>query len=800
MELRLHCLVVRAFERRATVAVLQGFWFCLLLCASASAQSISFTEYTIPTPASGLGYIVTGPDAALWFTERGGNKIGRITTSGEINEYAIPTPNAGPIGIASGPDGALWFVESASNKIGRISTSGAIIEYVVPTSGASPERIAAGSDGALWFTEYAANRIGRIDTAGVFIEYSLRNGAGPWDITAGPDQALWFTEANSRSIGRITTSGTVTEYTISPGTGGPNEITNGTDGALWFVSSPAGIGRITTSGVITLLGDSFDDITAGPDGLMWYTGFASSGGVIGQFTLSGPISSFNIPPPNSAGTQSFTITAGPDGAVWFTDYASNLIGRASNVALPPSINAGGIGPVDGSMGTIQPGEWVSIYGANLASSALTWTGNFPTSLGGTSVTINGKSAFLSFVSPSQINLQAPSDTTTGSVPIVVTTAYGKATTMVTLAELVPSFLLLDAKHVAAIIPRPDGSGAYGGGAYDILGPGGTSLGYPTVAAKPGDNVELFGTGFGPTDPAVSAGQAFSSAVPTINPVSVVVNNVGLTPTFAGLTGAGLYQINLTVPSGVGTGDLSIMASVGGVHTPSGVVISLQPGQSTGCANIGGTWNASESGSYTVNIVAPIETDSFMDPINGSGSVTIAQTGCSIQYEAIGESGLIGTNLTPSQLASLTRNGTLSGSNGTATGTAVLIDTVAAAQSGVTITNVSSNLLTATGQVTGTVMTLSETGTFAASGTYSISGQSGSLTITIATSSTATFNWASGVRPAAYTVTRGLQSEVASATSVHLDVVPRPSSSAATRDDVRALLRASLRRALILAGR
>jgi hypothetical protein len=41
---------------------------------------------------------------------------------------------------------------------------------------------------------------------------------------------------------------------------------------------------------------------------------------------------------------------------------------------------------------------------------------------------------------------------------------------VTLAEFAPSFLLRDNKHVAGIIPRSDGSGAYGGGTYDILGP------------------------------------------------------------------------------------------------------------------------------------------------------------------------------------------------------------------------------------------------------------------------------------------------------------------------------------------
>lgn len=257
------------------------------------------------------------------------------------------------------------------------------------------------------------------------------------------------------------------------------------------------------------------------------------------------------------------------------NLASQYLLQIAEPPLLPAIAAGGIVPAFSSAGIIQPGEWVSLYGTNLASGTATWTGNFPTSLGGTSVTINGKAAYLSFVSPGQINLQVPNDTATGSVPVVVTTASGSATATVTLAPFGPSFFLLDNRHVAGLILRSDGSGAYGGGSYDIIGPTGTSLGYGTVAATAGDIVELFGTGFGPTNPAVPAGQAFSGAAPTTNPVTLRINNVSVTPSFAGLSGAGLYQLNLTVPAGLGTGDVPLQAIVGGVQTPSGVVISLQ---------------------------------------------------------------------------------------------------------------------------------------------------------------------------------------------------------------------------------
>jgi len=188
------------------------------------------------------------------------------------------------------------------------------------------------------------------------------------------------------------------------------------------------------------------------------------------------------------------------------------------------VNTGGVVPIYSTVSTIQPGEWVSIYGANFASGTATWTGNFPTSLGGVSVTIDGKSAYLWYVSPTQINLQVPDDAANGSVPVAVSTANGMATATVTLARFAPSFNLLDTKHIAGIIIRSDGSGAYGGGTYDIIGPTGSSLGYPTVAAKAGDIVELFGVGFGPTNPTVPAGAAYVGSAPTTNPVTLSIGN------------------------------------------------------------------------------------------------------------------------------------------------------------------------------------------------------------------------------------------------------------------------------------
>jgi uncharacterized protein (TIGR03437 family) len=308
------------------------------------------------------------------------------------------------------------------------------------------------------------------------------------------------------------------------------------------------------------------------------TGWSNSIGTKGSFTYT-----FDWTPPATAvGNVTMYVAANcgtGTASVTPTDvYLANLVltPGASNSG-GPTITNNGVVPVYSTATTIQPTSWISIYGTNLATATSLWTGNFPTTLGGASVMVNGKSGYLYYSSPTQINLQAPSDTATGSVSVVVTNSSGSATSTVTLAQFGPSFSLLDATHVAGIILRSDGSGSNGAGvnSYDIVGPTGTSLGYKTVAAKAGDSLVLFGVGFGATNPVVPAGQAYSGAAATTNTVNLLINGKSATPAFSGLTSAGLYQFNLTVPAGLGTGDVPLQAMVGGVMTPAGVVVSLR---------------------------------------------------------------------------------------------------------------------------------------------------------------------------------------------------------------------------------
>jgi len=195
--------------------------------------------------------ITAGPDGALWFTNRTGNTIGRITTTGKVKTFS-GTGISAPEGITAGPDGNLWFTTDTTvneDSIGRITTTGTVTTSFLGSTG--PWGITAGPDGALWFTNHTGNTIWRYTTSNQVTSYTAPGISGPQGIAAGPDGAMWFTNHTGNSIGRISATGKVTTYTATT-VSGPAGITAGRDGAMWFTNSTGNsIGRITTAIIST---------------------------------------------------------------------------------------------------------------------------------------------------------------------------------------------------------------------------------------------------------------------------------------------------------------------------------------------------------------------------------------------------------------------------------------------------------------------------------------------------------------------------------------------------------------------
>ena len=70
-----------------------GVFAALIVAVGHPAQPNAQTavEYEVPTAGANPQQIAAGADGALWFTEFGGNAIGRITTSGAITKSPLPT-------------------------------------------------------------------------------------------------------------------------------------------------------------------------------------------------------------------------------------------------------------------------------------------------------------------------------------------------------------------------------------------------------------------------------------------------------------------------------------------------------------------------------------------------------------------------------------------------------------------------------------------------------------------------------------------------------------------------------------
>jgi uncharacterized protein (TIGR03437 family) len=195
---------------------------------------------------------------------------------------------------------------------------------------------------------------------------------------------------------------------------------------------------------------------------------------------------------------------------------------------------------------VAPYGWVSITGSKLATGNRGWTsadfvdGALPQALEGTSVTIGGIPAFVSMVSPSQVTVLAPFGSADGPVPVQVTT-NGTITqsSMAYMQPYSPAVFTSDGDVVIAL--HADST------------PVGTAS-----PAMPGETVTVYGSGFGLTSPAIQNGQVLSGVSTLITLPVFRIGDVNTQPSFAGMTAAGLYQFNITIPASTAHGDIPVV--------------------------------------------------------------------------------------------------------------------------------------------------------------------------------------------------------------------------------------------------
>jgi uncharacterized protein (TIGR03437 family) len=258
----------------------------------------------------------------------------------------------------------------------------------------------------------------------------------------------------------------------------------------------------------------------------------------------------------------------------FRFIASTIIMTATTAFAQPSISTGGV--IDGAgfvVGrAVAPGSLVSIFGTSLSSMLQAGdTVPLSMSLNSTSVTFNGIPAGLYFVSGGQVNAQLPWNLpTTGTVNAVVTSnGVASAAMAVPVNAYAPSIFTANAQGTGyAIAINPDGT---------LAAPNGAIPGLTTHPAKIGDTLILYANGLGPLDSTPANGDSGGATlrntttlpVVTISGTSAQVPFSGLTPQFPGID-----QVNFVVPKVTPGDSLPLLIQIGGVPSPSGVLIAV----------------------------------------------------------------------------------------------------------------------------------------------------------------------------------------------------------------------------------
>ncbi|MCW5981587.1 MAG: hypothetical protein KIT09_26110 [Bryobacteraceae bacterium] len=232
----------------------------------------------------------------------------------------------------------------------------------------------------------------------------------------------------------------------------------------------------------------------------------------------------------------------------------------------------------GAFQTFAAGSWVEIYGRNFSVGDQMWTaGDFtgttaPTKLGGATVTIGGRSAFVNYISPGQVNVQAPSGIGTGPLPIVLTTPTGASAPFTLTAEATKPGLLAPSSF--AIGGTQQIVALFSDGAYVL--PPGAIAGVNSRRARPGDTIIFFGIGFGDVTPNVPAGQIAQRQNALASPVTVSFGGIPATVTYQGLAPnfVGLYQLNVIVPNVAANDAVPLTVTQGGVSIPQSLAIAV----------------------------------------------------------------------------------------------------------------------------------------------------------------------------------------------------------------------------------
>lgn len=278
-----------------------------------------------------------------------------------------------------------------------------------------------------------------------------------------------------------------------------------------------------------------------------------------------------LPRSLGGGAAGAAVVASEPGAAGLIEGSEAVTGTLAANASAPSIAApGGVtNAASGVPGPVAPGEFIAIYGSNLAPSLSSSPGYpYATSLAGTQVILGGQALPLQFVSPGQINALVPFGAAPNGPQALRVLQNG--------VYSLPYTVTVAAANPAVFTQAQSGQGA---GAIVVVEASGASfLATASQPAGAGDVLEIYCSGLGAVSPAVADGAA-ASLTAVSNTVNAVTATIGGQPAqvlFAGLAPgyAGLYQVDAVVPPGLAAGaNVPVVLSQAG-YTSATVTVAL----------------------------------------------------------------------------------------------------------------------------------------------------------------------------------------------------------------------------------
>ncbi len=529
---------------------------------------------------------------------------------GDEGGPAVEAPLANPRSVALDAEGNLYIAEEAVDRIRRVDAASGIITTIAGNGNrgfsgdggpavlaqlANPRSVALDAEGNLYIADAWNNLIRKVDASTGNISTVAGTGRGGGSGDGGP-----AVEAQLYLPSGVAVDGSGNIYIADT----DNHRIRKVDAATGNISTVAG------SGWGGYIGDGVPAVRAQlylPSGVAVdgsgniYVADRGNSRIRKVDAATGNISTIA-----GTGTQGYGGDGGPaveahlyfpsgvavdgSGNIYIADTDNHRIRRLSP-ADTPRISTGGIVLATGApvVNRISPNAIVSVFGREFApegtqatNPALDDAGRVATGLAGLCLEIDGKRAPLFAVFPGQINAQAPQALAPGQTPVITVRNCGAEdeqrsfAAAVEVAALTPAFFNfhIDAGGLNPIV-------AMRGVGQALAGLPGAVPDVDLTPAEPGEVVTFFGTGFGPTDPPLEAGQIPGAAAPITGEIEFSLGGITLFPEdvlYAGAAPccAGLYQFTVRVPRGFPDSlRAPVIATVNGVPTPEGPFLTVR---------------------------------------------------------------------------------------------------------------------------------------------------------------------------------------------------------------------------------